>query len=496
MKENNSHTGLVQFLEVACTNIGQATFYNTENEQLAQLMTLHATLLLSNRRYYSLMGLLPINDFSKTMILRGLLATGRSRPQVDEKLEWTLIKAIADDLPITRLLRFFVDNITENNADTGGKKLNNARVRRLGQRIWDKANAYQVIKYRDKYKTIIRHCRLKPGSSQGEEKLELQNWLFGKLKKPEQVVKCDLLRQRLQAGKGDQQALMSLPFDVAEGIALTRFKMNRSQFISAFSQQGNASKKEVMRARSQNKTEVAIDFSKYELLELIRYAQNNPSDWPEIYPHLENVAHKLAVNLILPEKVALVVDNSLSMKGKESRKNYPIAFAEAITRICLGTDSEVKVWFTNPISLTNGTFTVGGATDLRLPLAKAITSRPDTVIVISDGYENQSSGTVAAILNTNAVKNSGIAFFQINPVAATEAKSATRSLASEIKLMAIADIKQFPLAFLISQCQTNPDLLISHLNHVYQALQRGDLRQAKAIAQLKNSGQSLVLTGK
>ncbi|MBC6418277.1 MAG: hypothetical protein GDA44_05545, partial [Prochloron sp. SP5CPC1] len=62
---------------------------------------------------------------------------------------------VADELPLTRLLRFFVEDIARNNPETGGKRLNNARVRRLGQRIWDKANPYQVIKYQHKYKTII-----------------------------------------------------------------------------------------------------------------------------------------------------------------------------------------------------------------------------------------------------------------------------------------------------------------------------------------------------
>ncbi len=198
-------------------------------------------------------------------------------------------------------------------------------------------------------------------------------------------------------------------------------------------------------------------------------------------------ADKLATNLVLPPKVALVVDNSLSMKGKQSRNNYPIAFAEAITRICLATQSDVKVWFTHPIQVTKEIFTVAGATDLRLPLAKAITSMPDAVIIISDGYENQSSGTVGAILNTKAVKNSGIHFYQINPVAATEAKGATRTLADGIKLISMADVKQFPLALLMSQMKDNPDLLTSHLDNVYRALRVNDIRQAKAIARFKNS---------
>lgn len=489
MANNNAHTTLVQFLEVASTNIGQSTFYNTKDEQLAQLMTLHTNLLLINRRYYSLTGLLPINDYSKTMILRGLLATGKSRNPEDETLEWNLIEAIADELPITRLLRFFVEDIAKNNADTGAKRLNNSRVRRFGQRIWDKANAYQVIKYHDKYKTIIRHCRLNPEKVKGKEKLELQNWLFGKIKNPNQAVKCDLLSKRLLASKGDRQALMKLPFDVAEGIALSQFKMKKEEFQIAFSEKGKGSKKEVMRSRSQTGKTIAIDFSKYDLLELIRYAQNHREEWQKIHPHIKNAAQKLAVNLILPEKTALVIDNSLSMKGRETRNYYPIAFAEAITRVCLAVESKVKLWFTHPIQPDAGAFTVGGATDLRLPLAKAISSLPDAVIIISDGYENQSSGTVEAILNTKAVKNSGIGFYQINPVAANESQSATKTLASTIKLIAMSNLKQFPLALLLAQLKDNPDLLINHLDRVYQALQSGNIREAKAIAQMKNSNQ-------
>lgn len=485
MEKNKVHATLVEFLEVACTNIGKETFYNTKKEQLAQLMELHTNLILNNRRYYSLTGLLPINDFSKMMILRGLLATGRNRVAEDEDLEWNLIQAIVDELPITRLLRFFVEEIANNNEETGGKRLNNSRVRRLGQRIWNKANAYQVIKYRDKYKTVVRHCRLKPSNSPTEDKLELQNWLFGKIKQANQVAKCDLLRQRLLATKGNKNALMKLPLDVAEGIALDKFKMSKDEFMLAFSQKGKGSKKEVMRSRSQTGAEIAIDFSKYDLLELIRYAQNHHEEWMEIYPHIQKAASELAINLVLPPKVALVIDNSLSMKGKKTRKNYPIAFAEAITRICLATESKVKVWFTHPIKLDRGVLRVSGATDLRLPLAKAITSQPNIVIIISDGYENQSSGTVSAILETKAVKNSGINFYQINPVAATESEGATRSLASGIKLMAMADIKQFPLALLLSQVAQDSDLLITHLDQVYKALQSGNIRQAKAIARLK-----------
>ena len=484
---------LVEFLEVACTNVGKETFYITESEQLAQLTSLHTNLVLSNRRYYSLTGLLPINDYSKTMILRGLLATGKNRADEDETLEWNLIKAIVDELPITRLLRFFVDEIASNNEKTGGKRLNNARVRRLGQRIWDQAKPYQVIKYKDKYKTIIRHCRLKPDSSKGEDKLELQNWLFGKLKKANHVQKCDLLKQRLLASKGDKEALMKLPLDVAEGIALAKFKMSKEEFVGAFSQKGKASRKETLRNRSYDKTKVTIDFSKYNLLELIRYGQAHHDEWGEIAPHIKTQAEKLAANLLLPQRVAIVVDNSLSMQGKKSRYGYPIAFAEAVTRICLATKFDVKVWFTQEINLHKGAFTVKGATDIRLPLAKAISSRRDAVIIISDGYENQSSGTVAEILNTDAVKNSDISFYQINPVAAVESDSATRTLASGIDLIAMADIKQFPLALMMTQMKNDPDLLINHLNRVYGALQVNDIRQAKAIARFKDSGKSLAL---
>ncbi len=489
---------LINFLEVACTNIAQETFYNTKQEQTEQLLKLHTQLLLSDRPYYRLMPFFPINDRSKTLILRGLLSTGKARIVQDEALEWKIIKSIVSEIPISRLLRFFVEEIASKNEVFGTKSLNNARVRRLGQYLWHRANAYQVIKYHQKYKIIIRHCRLNPHACQSEEKKELQKWLFGKLKKPKKVKYCELLRHRLLANSGNFSSLMKLPLDVAEGIALSRFQMSSEAFAKAYAQQGKATRKEVLRTGAKNNDSMGINFGNYDLLELIRYAQTHQQDWSEIYPHIQRKASRLAINLSLPKKLALVIDNSFSMKGTKEREKYPMAFVEAITRICLATDSEIQLWFTQKTNPELCPFKTGGATDLRIPLTEAIISQPDAILILSDGYENQSAGSIAQILNTTAVKQSGITFFQINPVAATEAKAATHSLSSEIKLIPIADIKQFPLAALINHAKLNISCLTDYLNKIETAIKLGDFKTAKALGKFQGivtEEKQLQLTG-
>lgn len=133
------------------------------------------------------------------------------------------------------------------------------------------------------------------------------------------------------------------------------------------------------------------------------------------------------------------------------------------------------MWFTNEINPDQASFKVGGATDLRLPLAMAITSRPDAIIIISDDYENQSSGSVRC---------GKIGNFFLSPQSSCSKRTATRTLAKGIELMAIGDIKQFLLAALMAQFKQNSELLTAHLDRIYQALLLGNVRRAKAIASL------------
>lgn len=312
---------LPEYLSFACTGTGQATFYNTKQEQEAALSQLHMAALAENRRIYSLSALLPINDRSKQLVVLNLLKHGKQRQ--DSELEWQLIQAVAQILPFNRTLNLF--------AELQQQGINNARTRRLGNWLWQRyGNAFRVIKYRSKFRTMLRHCHVPEGSHPA--KAELHRWVFGKLNQPALVQHNQLLATRLVA-LHDYEAVFALPFDIARDIAVCQHQRLASEFTQEFAKRGKLTRKEQLRAQST--AGVEVDYRKFSLLELLRHLYQHPMEWEQIAPVLNEKARQLAGKLYLPNKVALVIDNSQSAVGSVERLYHPLAVIEAIARICL-----------------------------------------------------------------------------------------------------------------------------------------------------------------
>lgn len=470
-------SNLVKLLNIACINTGKATYYNSKQEQQSQLLKLHTEILLSDRRYYRLFPLLPINDANKTLILQGLLTTGALRVKDEDDYEWNLIVEVIRDLPIARILRFFVNDLIQN-------RVNNARVRRLGKYLIDRANEYQLIKYAKKYKSIVIHCRIDPNKIADSIKSTVINWYFGNVKSIADCQKGTLLRLRFKAQKGDLAALTKLPIDVAQGIAISNGK-TQQEFLDLYSKKGKASKKEQMRMVSQDAA-IEINFEQYNYLDLIRFAQQNKEHIRQIMPIIEQKAEELAQNTNLPD-CFVIIDNSASAWGSGDRKGYPIAFIEAVARIfdrVRVAQTNIQFYALNPIDW-KVPFKAEGATDLRIALVKAIQSGYNNILILSDGYENQSTGSVHAILNLPVVKQLNLNLRQINPVAAAESLS-VKTLSPQIESLAIAGLEQLPVASFLMQLQNTPQLLQNLLNEVERLTIEGNYREAKAIAQFRN----------
>src|SRR5215831_16893570 len=174
-KEPTVSNPLVNYLTLACTGTGQATFYNSRQDQEKALEEAHLEMLQSSRRIYALTAALPVNDRSRQLILQNLLGTGRLVEDV--LLEGQVIGLVVSDMQFNRVLNLFGDLRT--------KKVNNHRVRRLGQYIWQQVDAYRAIKYAPKVRAVLRHCHIGEGTDPA--RAELHRWLFGKIKKPEQI---------------------------------------------------------------------------------------------------------------------------------------------------------------------------------------------------------------------------------------------------------------------------------------------------------------------
>lgn len=101
-------------------------------------------------------------------------------------------------------------------------------------------------------------------------------------------------------------------------------------------------------------------------------------------------------------KVALVFDTSASLQGYGEREYCLAASAVTLWRLlCRVSVEPVAVFGTsNETEIIGSLPTLGGATDLATALLDALETKPDLVIVLSDGYENLYAGDLARVTAT------------------------------------------------------------------------------------------------
>ncbi len=502
---------LVQYLTVACTGTGQATFYNTKGDQESALALVHNGLLWEDRRRYALSAALPLTDRSKQLVLENLLATGAET--TDPALEAHILRFVVEMLPFNRVLNLF--------ATLRQKKVNNARTRRLGRLLWEQfADDYRVIKYRDKFRTLLRHCHIPEGDDPA--RAELHQWIFGKITRPQNVQHHPRLRSRLLAKK-EYACVFDLPFDIARDIAINSHSKTVEQFTKEFAgrqsnlaqddpqTKGTITRKESLRARKVTQ-DAAVDFRKFSVFELVMHAYRVPADRPGVRAALDERARPLAGQLSLPAQVAVVVDNSVSALGSAERRFQPLAMIASVWEVLkVAPSADVSMHYVGP-EPEDGFLKAEGATDLRRPLVEALLRRPELVILLSDGYENVRAGSVAQILATKAVQASRIRFLHLNPVTARETltqadplsflagaadqsavggevfgrgNAGVRQLGESVPTFGLSDVDQLPMITLLGQAAADVRLLDPVFDRLETALKEGDYRAARLATRMR-----------
>lgn len=462
---------LSKFLMTACSNIGQATFYNNQKDQDEALQNAHKEMLSYDRRLYVLAAALPITDRSKQLILDNLLNTGANC--VNGKLEAQVIGMVVSEMQFNRMLNLYMTLIT--------KRTNNSRTRSLGRLLWGQVDAFRAIKYRSKLRKLLRHAHLAEGTD--PVRAELYKWVSGKITDHKQIAHNPKLVARMKAPT-DYDALFELPFDIARDLAVNLHGKKAQEFEKEFvghddkEGKGKTTRKEKLRARAHT-GETTVDFNSFDLFDLFMHAHRNPNDQAAVMKAVKKKAESIADTLKLPKKVALVVDNSVSALGSAERRFQPLSMMESIIHVCKSTDSDVTCYYVGP-EMKDGLLSAENGTNIRRPLVKALTSRPDFIIILSDGYENVRSGSVAQILSTKAVRDSGIPVIHLNPVAAAESPD-TRRLSKTVMTFALATPTQLPMMALIGLSESNPKLLEPLFSEVEQLLLTGDYKAARLV---------------
>lgn len=456
------------FLDVTATATARGSFYNTREELAAATEEVHQAVFGLDRGMYGLLLALPGGlDYSKQKGVLTLLsnpAGGNGSSLLTLPQETRLIGWLTGSLPPQRRLKLF-GKLKE-------KRVNNARTRRLIlQTILEEPNLeWAAVKYRRKMAAALRHAwgtrktsiikailaEMEPTrkeraiilASIGKRSLAnadaeclsfiLGNEGFWALPKLHAYAEA---KKRFQAGK-------ELPPEVMEGIRSTYHKHRSNADVMELTerQATTGQRIAVQRAAKKKGVEVAFDPTKYDLVRLYVYACEMGFD-DVLRQAIRKKARQKEVSLSMRfEHVGIVVDTSHSMMGSGEQKNRPIATALAIKDVLKAvSDMHTTLYttWTDAIWLDTGWEddirvlpTPTRETSLAETFLAVMDMEPDSVFIISDGYENAPAGRLAEAVARVRQMGNDTPVYQLSPVMGAETYG-TRNLANDVPVLPV-----------------------------------------------------------
>ena len=449
---------VTSFLDTATTSMGRATHYNSRTEQQAAELASHAALMGLSRDLYAVLLALPgTTDRAIQVGMKSLLSTPRNGKVefLDSAQERAVLYHLIQALPAQRMLKL-IDAFRVGSEELGLKKANNARTRKLILRSLLGSNRLQlwVVKYRSKVQRALTHAwgkkktsflrsvlskdgRRRNAKERGILKTEIARYSGDKAFK----TACECVgfalgvRERLtlpllkafEAAKSDLSAGAKLPIEVLEGIRSTFHKdVPKDTILRVAKNLTTGQKMQVQKRAKAAGVEVRMDPTKYDAVRLYLYAFECGLD-DAITAALDIKARKAAESFPARYgKVGILVDASASMAGDKTQPLRPMAATLALRDMLqhVGQTTETKYVGGQMGELVRPM----GDTALADGLVEVLTSEPEAVFVLSDGYENSPSGRFAEVMS--AVREIGVEtpVYHLNPVFAAES-SGVRELA-------------------------------------------------------------------
>lgn len=460
---------LCHFLDVTATATARGSFYNSREELQQATAEVHQEVFELDRGVYGLLLALPgVLDYSRQQGVKTLLgqpadngAALLTLPQETRLITW-----LTDSLPPQRRLKLF-GMLKEG-------RVNNTRTRRLIIRTilepFDDLE-WAAVKYRRKIAAALRHAwgiKLtgiiksilgKPERTEKELMILRKNtaWMIGYF----DIVKAEV-NQCLSFILGNEgpwtlpklrayeearirfQAGGELPPEVMEGIRSTYHPHRSSADVMELTerQATTGQRIAVQRAAKKKGVEVAFDPAKYDLVRLYVYAYEMGLD-DKIKAVIQDKAQQKAVTMPMRfEHVGIVVDTSHSMMGSEEQKHRPIATALAIKDVLQADSDSHSTFYTTGAANADWLDTIFdlpvtvGETSLAEAFLEVVEREPDSVFIISDGYENAPAGRLAETVARLRQMGNDTPIYQLSPVMAAETYG-TRNLANDVPVLPV-----------------------------------------------------------
>lgn len=486
---------LVQFIEACETGTDRSTFYNAATQQQESLEALHKAVLDHDRELYCLSQAMEgFNDYNRLLVVRNLLFNtgyvlrrdGKRRygryGKSDEfaarygasglEKDWTdlenriIVQMVWNNIPIPRLLREW--------AMWRKMRLNNARSKRLVLEFLLRHRSLSgwALKYRPNLRRVLSHAwgdartrrirkaaaRFLDQGSLGGDTKEFESWVSRYVGSDETARRqacetiCFIFRDLRKSfddrsfaqfveAISDPEKMVGLPIDIAIGLRNRIHKdFPKKRLLESWETQRKLSKKQqvrLQRAGDREDVRVRMDLKSLSLVEILKYGYERGFDTQvsqAIESRLEADAGKCRFK---PGHVAVVVDTSRSMYGKEDRKLHPVAVAMSIALLVERLAGRCDVIYTGP---TDRSFPIpSGDTDLASAVLEAYKSHPEMVLLITDGYENVAAGTVNSLLRGLRAIGFNAPLVQLTPVMASEVgdKGGLRSASDSVYATAV-----------------------------------------------------------
>ncbi|MFC5940588.1 hypothetical protein ABUL04_10380 [Micromonospora harpali] len=400
---------VVMFVNAAIASTGQREFRSGAATQRLSLAFLHEYVLGNYRDLYAATLALDVNHFNTGMVVTNLLRTAREASDQQRATEGRLIAARLRTLPPQRVYGVF--------RELRRLGINNRRTRAI-VRDWVAARpdpAFDAVKYRRSLSVAARHAHL---PLPGEVGTVLFDW---RRPKRYETPILDAWRR----AHYDQRALYELPYTVAEGLA-AQHGIDRARFLSGIAPkltdgerlrlQGTAVRHKV--------AAVAPDLATAPLTRLAIYALSLPRPErarrrDELTAALRAAARRAARRQAGTwGRVVAVLDDSYSAAGSGVKRGRPLAVALATHYLLEALASDYAgLWLhhrgepllVHPV----------GATGLGLRLVDALERRPDRLVIVSDGWDNDPPGQAAEVLRvwrTRLDPHQATSVVHLNPV--------------------------------------------------------------------------------
>lgn len=429
--ERVAREDLLTFINACFACSGQREFYSDARGQAVSIEFLHAYVAGNYRALYARTLGAGINHFNQGEAILRLLATGKALAPAHRAEEGALIAAALRALPVHRAHHLLEALRT--------RRINNRRARAIARAYVNERRdpAFEAVKYRRCLHALAAHLHVAPRG-------ERADFLFhGPRARRYETPIFESFRRAHYAA----EALYDLPFSIAEGLA-RKHRVPRETFLARIAPRLSAGERLRLQQSSRRVLGegVAMDLGAAPPTRLASYLLGLPmkerlARREELRLALDHAAHRAARRHgERYGKVAAVLDCSWSSSGSGEKRRRPLAVALATSALLRAASREYRAFWTGAVD-DEILVEARGASDLATPLLDALDWGADTIVIVSDGYENDPPAGAAELLRVYRAKiapEGGPFLAHLNPVFDSEAL-APRALSPLLPAMGVRD---------------------------------------------------------